>query len=135
MIRQEIAITDFQNPHLQALLQVCFDLAEQGIETTYERVTAVVEDSDLKRFALQIDEWAKEQDIAEKLSGSPSQLQADLPVFVEKVIRGLNWRKEEHSHELRKAQTGASSGSSDEVSAETWAHLRRVSEFHEKRVH
>jgi len=134
VIRQEISITDFQNPHLKALLQVCFDLAEQGIEPTYERVTSAVEDSDLKRFALQIEEWAKEKHIAEKLKDSPSHIQADLPVFVEEVIRSLNWRKEEHTHELSKAQTGAISGSSDELNEETRAHLQRVSEFHGKRA-
>ena len=134
VIRQEIDIVDFQNPHLQALLQVCFDLVEQSIEPTYERVTAAVEDSDLKRFALQIDEWAKEKKIAEKLNDSPTHLQADLPVFVEEVIQSLNWCKEEHSHELAKAQTGAISGSSGELNEETRAHLQRVSEFHRKRA-
>jgi DNA primase len=134
MIRQEIDIADFQNPHLQDLLQVCFDLAERGIEPNYERVTAVAEDSDLKRFALQIDEWAKEKKIAEKLNDNPSHLQAALPVFVEEVIQRLNWRREEHTHELSKAQTGAFSESSDELNEETRAHLQRVSEFHGKRV-
>jgi len=133
-IRQQIEIEDFQNPHIQALLQVCFDLAEQGIEPTYERVTAAVEDSDLKRFALQIDEWAKEKRIAEKLNDSSVHSQADLPVFVEEIIRSLNWRKEEHSHELAKAQTGAFSGSSVELNEETRAHLQRASEFHGKRA-
>jgi DNA primase len=72
-IRREIALSDIRQPHLATLLELCFQLHDQGIPPTYERVTSHLEDAGMKNLAAQIDQHARDvsvnAELAENLAG------------------------------------------------------------------
>jgi DNA primase len=67
-IRAEIGLDELRNPHLRRLLAVCFELGEQGVRPSYERVTARLEDAGLKGLAVQIDEHARRVRVGPELA-------------------------------------------------------------------
>jgi DNA primase len=66
-LQQEIGPAALRNEHLKSLLHLCFDLAEQGEDPSFDKVTAALEDAELKRLAARIDEHARHKHIARLL--------------------------------------------------------------------
>ncbi|HEY3968960.1 MAG TPA: DNA primase [Planctomycetaceae bacterium] len=65
-IREEITPADFTNPHLRELLEVCFEMHDQGTLPSYDRVTARLEDAGLKNLATDVDLHGRELGISPK---------------------------------------------------------------------
>lgn len=69
-IREEITLADLTAGPLRQLLELCFQLQNEGIPASYERVTTRLEDAGLKNLAADIDHHAREigmsSDIAEE---------------------------------------------------------------------
>jgi len=63
-IRAEISPSAVNNPHLRELLEICFQLQDQGVLPTYEKVTARLEDAGLKGLAAEVDWHAREVGIS-----------------------------------------------------------------------
>lgn len=66
-IRAEIRPEELTNRHLRQLLELCFEIGEQGVFPSYERVTARLEDAALKSLAAQIDEHARQVGVTPEL--------------------------------------------------------------------
>jgi DNA primase len=66
-IIREIAPAELTNAHLRELLSVCFQMHSQGVLPAYDRVTARLEDADLKNLAAQIDLDARERNVSNEL--------------------------------------------------------------------
>ena len=133
-IRQEVAADEFQNDGLRRLLYVCFDLAERGLEPTYERVTATVEVPELKRLAAQVDEQSRSKNIADKLKDDVANAGTDAkPRFLGQAVETMKWRRREQSHELSKGQMAQQDGTQSELDSDAIALLRRATEFHGER--
>jgi DNA primase len=133
-IRQEVAPDEFQNDGLRRLLYVCFDLAERGLEPTYERVTATVEVPELKRLAAKVDEQSRIKNIADKLKDDVANTGTDAkPRFLGQAVETMKWRRREQSHELSKGQMAQQDGTQSELDSDAIALLRRATEFHGER--
>lgn len=65
LIRQEIDLVAIKNPALRELLVVCFQMQDQGILPSYDRVTARLEDAAMKNLAAEIDLHARDVVTAE----------------------------------------------------------------------
>jgi DNA primase len=63
-IRKEISLADFTNSHLRELLEICFELDDQDIPPSYDRVTARLEDAGLKSLATDVDLHGRELGIS-----------------------------------------------------------------------
>jgi DNA primase len=66
-IKAEICPEDLRNPHLRQLLEICFEMGNEGISPSYERVTSRLEDAALKSLAAQIDEHARQVGVTPEL--------------------------------------------------------------------
>eukprot|EP00913_Durusdinium_trenchii_P013354 g12535.t1 len=66
-ISEEIAVGEIRHRGIRVLLQLCFDIAEQGDTPSYERVTSAIEEPALKRLAVEIDELAHKKQLRNKL--------------------------------------------------------------------
>ncbi len=64
LIRGEIAPADLTNAHLRQLLEVCFQMQDQGVLPSYDRVTARLEDAGLKNLAADIDLDARQRGVS-----------------------------------------------------------------------
>jgi hypothetical protein len=68
VIREQVAIDEIGNAALRNLLQLCYELSEQGREATFDRLMAALEDPEQKRLAQRIDEQARSKQIGRKLA-------------------------------------------------------------------
>ena len=130
-IRQQIGPDDFYDPQLKHLLQLCFDLAEQGVPPSYGSVTTALEDLSFKKLALEIETSTVEKEIQKKIKNSSSPSPDSLPDFIATVVNNLKWRRAKKSHELSKQQIALSPGS--ELDSDIREKLRQIQEFHNQR--
>jgi hypothetical protein len=68
LIRGEIAPSELTNACLRELLEVCFQMHDQGVLPSYERVTARLEEADLKSLAADIDLDARTRGVKAELA-------------------------------------------------------------------
>jgi DNA primase len=68
LIRGEIAPTELTNACLRELLEVCFQMQDQGVIPSYDRVTARLEEADLKNLAADIDLDARRRGVQAELA-------------------------------------------------------------------
>jgi DNA primase len=67
-IRGEIAPSELTNACLAELLEVCFQMHDQGVLPSYDRVTARLEEADLKNLAADIDLDARRRGVKAELA-------------------------------------------------------------------
>jgi DNA primase len=74
-VREAVSLDDLANGPLRDLLATCFALDEQGEVPTYHRLTAELEDAQLKRLLTDLDETAQRKGNARRrLEGALHQL-------------------------------------------------------------
>ena len=119
MIQREIGPADFTNTHLRGLLSVCFQMHSEGVLPAYDRVTARLEDADLKNLAAEIDLDARERNVSNEL------LEHTLGYF----------RRRRELHQTPAALTGPHVSPAPEALDEgAREKLRQATELHRKRV-
>jgi len=134
-VRGEIAANEFRNRPLRQLLETCYALADRGIEPSYDRVTAVIEDSELKRLAVQIDHVARDKEIARRLEEDSRNRAMDAQrSLLTQAIFNLKWRHKSEAHEASKGQQSQQTDPADGSEADVRARLRRAAEFHRERI-
>ncbi len=137
-IQSEIAVDELRNNNLRNLLQFCFDLAEQGIAVSSSQVISALEDPELKRWAVMLDESWREKEVDRKVleSASPTEGKTEY-AFLNCAIENLKWRRWSQTHERSKGQMAQLSGTSATLENDRDEKLRLLSEmqkFHEKRA-
>jgi hypothetical protein len=123
-IRGEISPSAVMNPHLRELLEICFQLQDQGVLPTYDKVTSRLEDAGLKSLAADIDRHAGEVGI------SNQHVEHTLCYF-----RDLELRRE--SAELTGPHRSGAPGGSEtahEMDQSARERLRQMTELHRKRI-
>jgi len=118
-IRGEIRPADVTNPHLMELLELCFQLLDQGVLPGYERVTARLEDAGLKNLAAEIDLHARALGIT-----------ADVVDHTLGYFRRRRELAEKSSAEL----AGPHDAASQAFDQSARDRLRQATELHRKRV-
>ena len=135
VIRQEIGDEDFQNQQTQQVLQVCFDLCDLGERATFERITAVIEDVNLKRLLVWIDEQARLKEIAKKLSDDwVTDKERTLPHYLVQSLHDLRWRREEQLHQRTQGRLAQQPESRAGLNPNAKARLEQATAFHQKRA-
>ncbi|MDB4614687.1 DNA primase [bacterium] len=135
VIRQHIGPDDFHDPQLRRLLELCFDLAEQGVSPSINSVTAALENPELKSLVLQVDAKRIEKEIELKISDSkPASKEAGaLPAFITQALDNLKLRRAKQSVEVSKQQI-ARNATPGTLDSDTIESLRRAQEFHRQRA-
>lgn len=67
LIRREMTPAEVTNAHLRQLLEVCFQMQDQGVLPSYDRVTARLEEAGLKNLAADIDLDARQRGVSEEI--------------------------------------------------------------------
>jgi DNA primase len=119
-VRGEIGFEDIANPHLRELLGVCFQMQDQGVLPSYDRVSARLEDAGLKNLAVEIDLYGRDVGMSESL------LEKTLGYF-------------RHCREVAARGTAELAGphlspSSEKLDQQGRERLKQATELHRKRV-
>lgn len=132
--RQEIPPEDFRNEPLRRILQLCYDLSRRHVAPSAERVIAELEEPELKRLAVRIDDFSREHEIERKLKEDNQAGSPPGSTFFRQTIQGLKWRRSELSHEASKGQMAGLATKPGSLDDEAKALLRQAAEFHKERV-
>ncbi|GAB4138369.1 MAG: DNA primase [Planctomycetaceae bacterium] len=127
-IAQEIGVADFGNPHLRALFQICLDLTEEGELAGYRQVTLRLEDPELKRLAVEIDDVAERKDLGRKLRGEFPSSPTSLPLL-EEVISRLKWTRRINRVDAVSATNLAEPTTRGNLGPDAKARLRQLTEL------
>jgi len=126
-IRQEIAPADLTVPALRQLLELCFQLQDEGLASSYDKVTARLEDAGLKNIAADIDEHGRR-----------------IGMSAEKAKHTLKFFRDRR--ELREAEAAVLAGPDqgplvdgqevdhDDVEKDARERLRKATDLHRKRA-
>jgi len=135
LLRKQVSPAEFQHKDLRALLQLCYDLDEQGVSPSYERVTAELEDIGLKRLVMDIDELSRSKGVLKRLQeDEPTRAEGTEPGFLTEAIARLAWRRQEREHELAKGEMARMTSQEGELGEDAKSWLKQVANFNEKRA-
>lgn len=135
LLREQVSPAEFQHRDLRALLELCYDLEEQGISPSYERVTAELEDIGLKRLVMNIDELSRSKGISKRLQeDEQTRVEGAEPGFLTEAIARLAWRRQEREHELAKGEMARMTSQEGELGEDAKSWLKQVANFNEKRA-
>ena len=136
-IRERLVPQDFANARLRQLFEFCCNLAEKGTAPAFERVTSVLEDAELKRLAVWIDDQARDKRVLEKLRtdrGSPPEPSGPAVSFLDATIENLKWCQEERLHERSKGQMAHLGQTPRQLDEDARMLLHQAAEYHQKRA-
>lgn len=131
-VGSEIDAFTIRHPQLKELLAEMLYLGESQ-PWTFERLLGALEDSELKRLAVWLDEQARLKDLAKKLRETGADSTETCPLFLRTTIENLKWRQEEQSQLQRRATTSSVSGEGSPPPDDTEL-LRQASQFHLRRA-
>jgi DNA primase len=133
-IAAEVPLDAIRNERLRALLRVCYELADGREVPAFERVMGALEDAELKRLAVWIDDQARAKNIAVQLRGTMAESVDGCPLFLRRSLENLNWRREEQSHGRRAVELSVQGDGAHRMDEATEALLRQGFEFHQRRA-
>lgn len=105
-LQREIGADSLRNKNLRYLLQLCYDLAERGDDPSFDKLTAVLEDVELKRLLTRIDDDARRKKIDRLLQDDREFTTNDgtRTTYLEYVIGQVRLRCERVAQEPLKSQ-------------------------------
>lgn len=133
IVRSAIATTAIRHPQLQLLLAETYRLGGNR-SWTFESLLGALEDPELKRLAVWLDERARAKDLAAKLREPGADSDETCPPFLRRSIDAFHWRREEQSQLQRVAPTSPASGEGSPPSEEADQLLRQAYQFHQRRA-
>ena len=134
-IRLEIGDEDFQNEQNRLLLQTCFDLSDHGELATFERIMSAIEDNNLKRLVIWVDEQAREKEIAQKLTENlMTYKEQTLPRYLVQCLQPIQWRREVQLHQRNTGRLAQQPESRAGLNSNAKALLEQQTAFHQKRA-
>ena len=126
-IHEQVRAEEIRDGFLRRLLDVCYQIHDNGDLPTFERVAASMEDPELKRLLVKIDEEARLKETSLRLNDSEFDL-------VEETIQVLKWRRERETFESERSGRAGGDESTGGLDDEDKARLRRAFEHHQKRT-
>ena len=126
-IREQVRTEEIRDGFLRRLLEVCYQIHDNGDLPRFERVAASMEDPELKRVLVKIDEEARSKQTTQRLKDSEFDL-------VEETVQVLKWRRERENFETERSVRAGGNEASGGLDDEDRARLRRAFEHHQKRT-
>lgn len=131
---RSLSAEEFTHPALRMIAQECFTLAGLSQEVTAARLMDRVEEADLSRLLVWLDERARAKHLAEKLSSACDPIDGT-PLLLRRSIDNLNWRREEQAHQAISVKLSQPSGDGPpQLDAAMEEMLRQAAEFHQRRA-
>jgi hypothetical protein len=126
-IRERVRSEEIRDGFLRRLLEVCYQIHDNGDQPTFERVAASMEDPELKRLLVQIDEESRSKETAQRLKDSEFDL-------VEETVQVLKWRREREKFETERGHRTGHDEAAGGMDDDDRSRLRRAFEHHQKRT-
>ena len=135
LLAGQVTLEDFQDPGHRALWAVCEQLSQQGIAPSYEKVTSVTEEPELKRLAVWIDENTVQKEIAAKLFAETIQDEQgrEVPQYLAIVLNNLRQARRAEEHHLAKSQRAMQLENSRNLDEHTIELLKQAERFNADR--
>jgi DNA primase len=135
LIRQQVGIDHFRNETCRSLLELIYLLAEDEGTASFDRVMSALEDLELKRVAVTIDEQSRLKGTAEKLRHDPREGAApEQPKFLTAALDRLKRHGEREAHEASKGQFAQLAATPESLNNEAKQLLRQMAKFHQRRA-
>jgi DNA primase len=132
-VADEVPPDAVRNQALRTLLSTCYFILGKQEEPTFERVMNALEDRDLKRLAVWIDDQVRAKELERKLHDS-EETRDGCPHFLRRTIENFKWRREEQSHGQAVVELSVNRDGAQRMDAAAEALLRQHTEFHQKRA-
>jgi DNA primase len=123
-----------RNERLRALLRVYYAVTDETNVPSLDRVLSAVEEGELKRLAVWIDDQAREKDLRSRLRETTAGSPDGCPLFLRQSIAQLKWRREEQSHGRAVVELSAQGDGAHRMDEAAEALLRHSTEFHQRRA-
>ncbi len=129
---REIEPDSIRHPQLQVLLAEMLYHGESQ-PWNFKSLLGALEDSELKRLAVWLDDQARAKDLAKKLRETGADADETCPLFLRATIDNLKWRQEEQSQLQRGALTSPAPGEGTPPPDDA-DQLRQAYQFHQRRA-
>jgi DNA primase len=142
-IREEIAPADLTVGPLRQLLELCFQMQDEGILASYERVTTRLEDAGLKNLAADIDRHARDIGISAEITETTLRFFRDRRELREKqaaLLAGphrpsvIDGPDSSATSANETASAGPDSALAENIDETARERLRKATELHRKRA-
>ena len=131
VLRAQVAVDDFKHENYRRLLGICYRLSEEGVSPSYEKVMSAVEDADLKRLVVTLENAARAKAEIPRLDGAVDERESRQALLAN-MIGLLKQRAEATEASLgRLAVQTSPAGTLDPAQREA---LRRATEIHGRRA-
>ena len=134
LVRAEVPVASIGNTCLARVLQTCYRLMDEELSPSFDRVMSRLEDGELKRLAVWIDEQSRSKNMRDKLREDVAESENGCPLLLRRSLDLLKWRREEQSHGPTTDDLSVRPDGAHQMDAATESKLRRSFEFHQRRA-
>ena len=132
--RQEIGLDDVRHEALREILSIWFDMHEEAVEPSYDRMLARIECPELKRLVVWIEHQSPRRTDPKSSSGSSAVGMESAEAGLQRVIERMKWRRSRDAHEASKSLLVERPSETANLTAESRAVLEQVLRFHRERT-
>lgn len=125
--KESVRPEEVRDAGLRTLLEICYQISEDSDELTFERVLATIEEPELKRLAVRVEEQARLKGTGDRLNDTEHDVIAE-------TVQVLKWRREREAHEADRGEWSGRDVASGGLDEEARARLQRDFEYHQKRM-
>lgn len=133
-VRREIGPDDFLNETLREILSLLYDMLDEGVEPTFERLSARIECLQQKRLVVWIDETSPHRRLQKSTSFSSGAGTETADVKLQRVLDRLKWRRSCAANQASKSLLVERPSETAKMNAETLEVLKQAARFHRERT-
>jgi len=134
-IRDNVAVEDFRNDKYRRLLELCYQLTDEGSLPSYEKLIAAAEEPELNQLVVTLDESARHKEVSRKLHFDPPTAHgAARQAFLFETLGMLKRRRSVEAHEVSKGRLATQSGNSGTLDPSQLELLRHAAAIHGERA-
>lgn len=133
-VRREIGLDDFQHESLREILSLLYDMADEGVEATYERLSAWVECTELKRLMVWVDETSPHRRCKKSTSFAGGMGTESAEAVLRRVLDRLKWRRNCAANQASKSLLVERPSETAKMNAENLEVLEQAARFHRERI-
>ncbi len=133
-IQQSIRTSELGNASVRQLVEMSYSIADSGEEPTFDRILARLEDPELKRFAVEIDEQARRTDVSRRLMEQKPTEGDHLPGFLRQIIDNWKWNQRMRTHLIEQEHASGRSMAKATLDSASITMLRSASQLHRERA-
>ncbi|WP_397570055.1 DNA primase [Schlesneria sp. T3-172] len=133
-VRREIGANDLRHELLQEILSHWFDMLEEGVEPTYDRLLSRTECPQRKRLMVWIDEQARHREYTQSLADARTMGTETAEDGVRRVIDRIRWRRSVLANQASKSLLFERPAETAKLTTETRRLLEQAARFHRERT-